>query len=290
MLRAAIILTTILLVPGLALAQKQITLLATVTSSTDAPGAPVDPARVNVTENGGSLKVLKVESVKRVPKLHLLVDTGVGLGPESVADLRKGLHGLVDALPEDLWVSVVTTSPQPRFIERGTVGRDKLHKAVDLIAPDSGSGRFAESLFEVTERIERDRDSSNVVVTLGTLAGDLQQREGDTKKILERVAGGRTQVHVVLFVARVNSTAGGSMQQSLGEAVAKNSGGRFEQINVANRLASLLPEIGAQVAKTTGTGAQQVRITAERPQSGDLGRLSLAVTGMTVSQVVLEPR
>ena len=287
MLRAAIILMTILLVPGLALAQKQITLLATVTSSADAPGAPVDSAKVNVTENGTSLKVLKVDPVKRVPKLHLLVDTGVGLPPEALGELRKGLHGLVDALPEDLWVSVVTTSPQPRFIERGVAGRDKLHKAIDLIAPDSGSGRFAESLFEATERIERDRDSSNVIISVGTMAGDLQSREGDSKKIMQRIGTGRIQVHVVLY-NRINTTAGGSVQQNLGEAVGKSSGGSFEQINVSNRLATLLPELGAQVSKTMGGGARQVRITAERSQSGDLGKLSLAVTGMTVSTVVLE--
>ena len=288
MLRAATILTAILLVPNLALAQKQITLLATVNDSSDAPGAPIDPARVNVTENGSPVKVLKVEPVKRVPKLHLLVDAGIGIPSEALGELRKGLHGLVDAIPEDLWVSIVTTAPQPRFVERGVAGRDKLHKAVDLIAPDSGAGRFGESLYEATERIERDRDSTNVIITLGTLAGDLTSREGDFKKIQERLGSGRTQVHVVLFTARVNTTAGGSVQQNLGEAVAKNSGGRFEQINVSNRLATLLPEIGAQVAKTMGGGARQVRITLERQQSGDLGKLSLGVTGLTVSQVVIE--
>jgi hypothetical protein len=290
MLRAAMLLTTIVLLTAPVLAQKQITLLATVTDSTDAPAASLDAARVNLTEDGNPMKVLKVEPVKRVSKLHLLVDTGVGLPPEALADLRKGLHGLVDALPDDLWVSLVTTSPQPRFIERGTAGRDKLHKAVDLIAPDNGSGRFAESLFEATDRIDRDRDSNNVIVSIATLAGDLQQREGDNKKILERLGNGRTRVHVVLYGGRVNTTAGGSVQHALGEAVAKNTSGRFELINVANRLATLLPELGGQVAKTMGGGARQFRITAERPKVGDMGRMSLQVTGMVVSQVVLETR
>ena len=126
----------------------------------------LDAARVNLTENGTAVKVLKVEPVNRVPKGHLLVDAGIGLPPEALGELRKGLHGLVDALPDDLWVSVVTTSPQPRFIERGTAGRDKLHKAVDLIASDSGSDRFLESLFEVIERIDKDRDSTNVIVSV----------------------------------------------------------------------------------------------------------------------------
>ena len=70
----------------------------------------------------------------------------------------------------------------------------------------------------------------------------------------------------------------------------KSSGGRFELINVANRLPTLLPEIGALMAKTMGGGVKQFRITAERQQSGDLGRLSLGVTGLLVSQVVVEAR
>ena len=290
MLRALTLLTTIVLVPGLAHAQKQITLLATLTDPADRPVAAVDATRVTVTENDTPLKVLKVEAVNRVPKLHLLVDAGVGLPPDALGQLRKGLHGLVDALPDTLWVSVVTTAPQPRFIERGTAGREKLHKAIDLIASDSSSGRFVESLYEVTDRIERDRDSNNVVISVGTFAGDLQMRDDDAKKIVERIGSGRIRVHVVLYSGRVNSTGGGSVQQMVSEVATKNSGGRFELINVSNRLATLLPEIGTEVAKTMGGSARQIRVTVERQQSGDLGRVSLGVTGAALSQLALEAR
>src|SRR5512134_3572022 len=167
-MRTAALIVAVTLVPGAALAQKQLTLVATVADPAGAPPAALDAGRVSVTENGSAMKVLKVEPVNRVPKLHLLVDAGVGLPSEALGELRKGLHGLIDALPDDLWVSVVTTSPQPRFVERGAAGRDKLHKAVDLIASDSGSGRFVESLFEAAERIEKDKDSSNVIVSVGT--------------------------------------------------------------------------------------------------------------------------
>jgi len=290
MLRALTLLTTIVLVPGLAHAQKQITLLATLTDPADGPVAAVDATRVTVTENDTPLKVLKVEAVNRVPKLHLLVDAGVGLPPDALGQLRKGLHGLVDALPDTLWVSVVTTAPQPRFIERGTAGREKLHKAIDLIASDSSSGRFVESLYEVTDRIDRDRDSNNVVISVGTFAGDLQMRDDDAKKIVERIGSGRIRVHVVLYSGRVNSTGGGSVQQMVSEVATKNSGGRFELINVSNRLATLLPEIGTEVAKTMGGSARQIRVTVERQQSGDLGRVSLGVTGAALSQLALEAR
>ena len=290
MLRALTLLTAIVLVPGLAHAQKQITLLATLTDPAGAPVAAVDATRVTVTENGTALKVLKVEEVNRVPKLHLLVDAGVGLPPEALGQLRKGLHGLVDALPDTLWVSVVTTAPQPRFIERGTAGREKLHNAIDLIASDSGSGRFVESLYEVTDRIDRDRDSDNVVVSVGTLAGDRQTREGDPEKIVERIGSGRIRVHVVLYSGRVNASGGGSAQQMVGEVATTNSGGVFEVINVSNRLATLLPEIGTEVAKTMGGSARQIRVTAERQQSGDFGRVGLGVTGAVVSQLALQAR
>ena len=46
--------------------------------------------------------------------------------------------------------------------------------------------------------------------------------------------------------------------------VAKLTSGRYESINAPSRIATLLPEIGAQVAKAAQGQSKQFRITAER--------------------------
>ena len=80
------------------------------------------------------------------------------------------------------------------------------------------------------------------------------------------------------------------IQLDVAEAVTGASGGLYEAFNVPNRMVTLLPEIGAQIAKTSGPGAKQFRITFDRPggASGDLGKMTLGVDGKLVSGVTIE--
>jgi hypothetical protein len=45
----------------------------------------------------------------------------------------------------------------------------------------------------------------------------------------------------------------------------ERTGGRYESITVSSRLATLLPEIGAQVAASHRRQSTQCRVTVERP-------------------------
>lgn len=281
----------VLLAASPALAQKQLTLLATVTNPEGKPVGTVEPGAVRVTENDAAGTIVKVEPVDRVRKLHVLVDNGIGIPNEALGDLRKGVRGLLEAVPPGVQISLYTTAPQPRAIERGTPDREKAFKAVDLITPDTGAGRYVEALYELSERIERDKDSSNVVVAVATTAGDLRVRDDDIKKVLQRSATGRMKVYTVLFVRSANaSLSGGDLQATVGENVAKTSGARFEKINASSRLATILPEYGADLAPSLGETARQIRIIVDRPagQSGNLGRVSLSVDGLIVTGVSLE--
>jgi hypothetical protein len=272
-------------------AQKQISLLATVTDPGGAPIDTIDPAAVRVTENGTNATVVKVEPLVRTPKVQILIDNGSGIPAEALGDLRKGVTGLLEALPPNIEVTLVTTAPQPRFLERATTDRAKLLKAVDRLAPDTGTGRFVESLFEATERIEKDKEGIYTIITLGTTAGDALFTENDVKRIMQRVGGGRIRVFVALVEGRVGTTlSGGQIQMDLGQGAAQSSGGRFEKISATSRLVTLLPEIGAEVAKTMGGASKQFRITIDRPggASGELGKLSLGVVGKQVNSVAVD--
>jgi len=290
---AASTLALCLSISGL-LAQRQLALLATVTDPSGADVSTIDAKDVRITENGVAASVLKVEPVDRVPKVQLLIDNGVGMPSESISDLRTGVRGLLEALPPGIEVTVVTTAPQPRFLERATTDRQKLLDAVNRLAPDTGAGRFVESLFEATQRIERDKqqDASYTIVTVGTSSGDTSVRERDIQQTMERLQKYRPVVHVAILTQVARSASAGVIQGEVGQAAAQQTGGRFENLAVPNRLATLLPEIGAQMGKTLGAGSRQFRFTFERPggASGDLGQLSMGVAGKMVSAVTLDRR
>ena len=268
-------------------AQRQLTLMATVTDPGGAEVATLEPGDIKFSENGTDGKAIKVEAIDSVPKVQILIDNGIGVGSESLTDLRNAVRGLIEALPPSLEVTLVTTAPQPRFLERATTDKAKLLGAVNRLSPDSGAGRFAESLYEATDRIEKDEKGRYTIVAFGTTSGDMQVRESDVQKTITRVQARGTTVHVVLLTSQRGAASGGALQEELGQLLANNSRGRFEKIAVANRVATLLPEIGAQVAKTLGGASRLFRITVERPNgaSGDLGKLSIGVVGKLVSNV-----
>ena len=272
-------------------AQQQISLLATVTEpGTNASVETVAPTDVRVSEDGTALKVLRVEPVNRVVKVQVLVDNGIGIGSDFILELRKGLRGLLEALPPGIETTVVTTAPQPRTLVRPTTDRAVLLKGVDALAPDNGAGRFTESLAEAAQRAQREKeDTFTILISAGTTSGDGNVQDRDVKSLFERLQSRPMLVHVLLFSGSAGRSAtGGAVQTEVGLAATKATGGRYEYINTMSRYVTLLPELGAEVAKQTAGQAKQFRIFAERAKSGDLGRLSLGVAGKLVSNVTME--
>lgn len=276
-------------------AQQQFQLYASIVDGTGAPAATVQPTDIRVMENGVEAKVLKIESVSFPVKLQLLVDNGIGLGGDNITHLRNGVRGLLQALPPGVEVTFVATAPQPRFLVRATTDRAAIMKGLDLLAPDNGAGRFVESLNDATERIEKDKGNYvAVIVSVATTAGDLNVMERDVERLSKRLQTHPTTVHVALLsLLGSRSSIGGTNQTNVGIGVTKMTGGRFENIAAPVRLATLLPEIGTQIAQAHERQTHQFKITAERPAgaSGELNRVSMAsFGGLAVTSVSFDGR
>ena len=275
-------------------AQRQLLLYATILDGNGAPPAALKPEDVKVQENGTDLKIVKVEPIEWTTKVQILLDNGTGIGASNLNTLRNGLQGLLEALPPGVEVTLVTTAPQPRFLVRATTDRKAQLAGIDRLAPDSGVGRFVESLGEALQRFERDKtDFFGVIVTLGSTSGDNRVLDRDINQIFERAQKKPTTVHVVMVsTSPGGSASGGVVQTEVGMQVAKITNGRYESIAAASRIGTLLPEIGAQVAKASQGGSKQFKITAERaggnskePAQISMGaRNGLAVTSVTISQ------
>src|SRR5688572_5348813 len=273
-------------VPG---AQAQFTLLVAVVDS--ASGSPVEtltPADVRVTEDGLAANVVKIEPVVRSIKVQLLIDNGAGMG-RNIVELRNGVRRLLEALPPDVDTTLVTTAPQPRFLVRATKNRDELLKGVDRLAPDSGTGRFTESLSEAIERANKEKDTFTVIICAATTSGDGQVMAAHMQRVINALGGRPIIVHVLMYSGERSAT-GGDAQIDLGQRVTKMTGGRYENINNMTRYVTLLPELGADVAKQATGNTRQFRITAQRPdgKKGDFGKLAMSSGPRAVTSVRLE--
>jgi len=220
--------------------------------------------------------------------VQVLIDNGVGVG-ENLSELRNGVRGLLQSLPPDVETTVVTTSPQGRFLVRPTKNHEEVLKGVDRLTPDSATGRFTESLTEAAERANKDKDAFTIIIAAGTTSGDRDIREEHTKRLLQQILGKPMIVHVLMYNG-VRSATGGDTQIEVGQQVTRLTGGRYELINNMNRYATLLPEFGAEVAKQVTGGTRQFRITAQRPngKSGNFGKLGLSAGARAVTSVRLE--
>jgi hypothetical protein len=273
-------------------AQKQFAVIASIVDADGAPVAALEPADVRITENGVEATVVNIEPMNWPTKVQLLMDNGIGLGASNINQLKNGVVGLLDALPPGVEVTIVSTAPQPRFLSRATADRAAMQKGLALLSPDSGTGRFVESLGDATQRIERDKGNYfPVIVMAGTTSGDRIVLDSDIERLMKRLEQRPTTVHVVLLSGQAQASVGNQIE--LGLAVTKYTGGQFESINSPTRLATLLPEIGELVAMSHAMQSRQFRITIERPAgaSGDLGTVSMgARAGLTAKDLSLDRR
>ena len=268
-------------------AQQQVQLYASVADVTGKPVATLEPADLKVLEGGVEAKVVKVEPISWPVKVQLLVDNGIGLGGQNIQSLKDGIKGLIEALPENLEVTIVTTAPQPRFLVRPTMDKAMMIEGLSRLAPDGGAGRFVESMNEATQRIEKDKsDHFPVIISSATSSGDANVLERDVMRIFERIQKRPTTVHVILLNSTTGSATGGANQTQVGLSVTQATRGRYESIAVPTRLATLLPEIGKQVAASHEKQSHQFKITVERPagKSGELGQLSAGARSGLVLQ------
>ena len=284
---------SLLMVAGLCVAglhaQQRFTLLATVLDpEKGTPAETLTPDDVHITEDGATAKVLTVDPVVRSVKVQVLIDNGIGIG-QNLAQLRSGVRGLLEQLPPDVETTVVTTSPQARFLVKATKNREELLKGVDRLTPDSSTGRFTESLTEGAERANKEKDTFTVFIAAGTTSGDRDIREEHTKRLFEQIAGKPMIIHVLMYSGE-KSASGGDTPIEVGQSVTKMTGGRYEYINSISRYATLLPELGAEVAKQVTGSAKQFRIAVQRPdgKSGKLGKVSISAGAKAVTSVRLE--
>ncbi len=257
-------------------AQQQFQIYASVADVSGKPLTTLEPADLKVMEDGQEAKVVKAEPVNWPVKVQLLIDNGIGLGAGNIQTLKDGVKALIESLPDNLEVTIVTTAPQPRFLVRATTDKAMMVEGLSRLAPDSGAGRFVESLNEATQRIEKDKsDHFPVIISSATSSGDANVLERDVKNIMTRIQKKPTTVHVILLNSSSSST-GGANQTQVGLAVTQMTRGRYESIAAPTRLATLLPEIGKQVAASVEKQSKQFRVTVERPagKSGDLGKVS----------------
>jgi hypothetical protein len=274
-------LTVVVLLMGApwAAAQKTKQIFLRVAGANGAPVTDLKATEVKVLEDDMPCKILKVEPAGPT-KLQVLVDNGE-LNTNPINNLRDGLRAFFEKLPEGVEASLYTTAPQGRAIVKNTADRKKLIDGIAIIAPDRSTGAFFESLLDAVDRVDHDKAPGiPAIVALGTNAGLERIGDRDIPDIQEKIIRDGIRVDVVIMMGGTNTSSTSGTQLEIGTALARLSGGHFENINSTTRLATLIPEIGQLIMLNAAAQQNQYRVTYE-PQGK---RNSSVKVGVSVSR------
>jgi hypothetical protein len=265
MLHVAALGTVTVVLADLAHAQERRQVFVSVMETTGVPVLDLKASDVKVFENSVPATVADVEPVDWPMRLTVLIDNGLK-SPDYLPSLRIGLRNFFNEIPDGVEVSMLTLAPQPRWVLRPTTDLDAEMKSVDLLAPDSGAAKFFEGLMEAAERIEKDRSHYFPVIVLVTsdVGGNDAPFDREWQLLKRRANDYALTVHEVLLSTGSmtgRSLSPGFMQTQVGVPLTELTGGRFEKINGASRLVTLLPEIGQQIAASHFRQTHQYRVT-----------------------------
>jgi hypothetical protein len=265
-----------------------------IVGAVDGSGSPVTDLKrdeVVMTEDGAEAMILKVEPYRVPVKLTLAVDNGPDSGP-ALSHYRSGLTGLVSALPFDVEVTLITTAPQPRMVVRPTTDRERLKRGITGFAPDSERPRFTDALVEYSKRLQREMrndkppDSLPIIVMISTTANEVSDYQPpEIEKALTFLARRKARLMVaitstttgnVAAVADINT----NRQAMIAIPAVKATRGRYEPLAVSTRLATLLPEMGREIADLHARHVNQFRVTVARANdaTGPFRNLQVALT------------
>jgi hypothetical protein len=265
-----------------------------VVSARDAEGHPVvdlKPTEVLMMENGVANQIVKVEPFHMPVKLTIAVDNGI-LSKDAMVPYRSGLEGLVKALPPEVEVALIATAPQARFVVPSTLDRNRVLKGINAFAPEDAAPRFADTLVEFSKRLQDEFNKTKriesipVIVMVSTTAPEnASYRATEINTALAFLTTRKARVYVTMTTNGHDT----GVQPMIGIPLSKGTGGRYEAIGSAGRLATLLPEYGADIATLHQQRYNQVLVTAQRKQGGPLQnpRIELTRSNLT-GQVSLD--
>jgi hypothetical protein len=223
-------------------------------------------------------------------KLTIAVDNGAA-STQALGSLRTGLTLLVEVLPPDVEVTLITMS-QPQTVVRPTTDRAQITQGIGRVAPDARAvAKFSETLVDYAERVDKDfKDKkpaySPMLVLVATSAPEREDIQPDTiQKALNTLLARGARVSLIMYTTTpTNNTTVTDMTQGrqsvIAQPLVKASGGKFETLVAFNRLELLLPAWGKEIAAIHTKQVNQFRAVIDRPggATGPLNNPTLRLT------------
>ena len=291
---AHVIVAIALIASGVIYAQVQPNQLQVFISAVDGNGAPLTdlkPEEIAMTENGAPGKVVSLDRHNLPIKLTIAVDNGQE-SQTALAAMRTGLTGMVEALPADVEVTLITMAPQPSMFVKPTTDRAQITRGISRFGVESSeASRFSDMLVEYAERLDKDFKDKKltyfpmlVVVSTSQQENSSVQRDTIEKGLKTLLTRGARISMAMVSTKPTDAESVANLktgrQALIATPIVKASGGKFETMVAFSGLATLLPQWGKEIAASHTKQTNQFRVLIERPggATGPLSNLGLRIT------------
>ena len=280
-----------------------------VVSALDKSGNPVTdlkPEEVLFSEKAGKGKIVKFEPFALPVKVTIGVDNGSDIDSKgnpvptsalAIGNYRNGLKGFVEAFPEGTEMTLITTSPQPRMVVKPTTDRAAILRGLTGFAPESERPRFTDTLVEYSQRLEKETKDSKfkmyvpIMLMVSTAANESSSYQpSEVQKAVNFLAQRRVKLYVTVNSTRSGDAAAtadlnNNRQAIISIPATKAMNGRFETLAIFNRLDTLLPEMGTELAAYAKRLTTQYMVTVQRAGTGPVEGVAIEIAreGLTGS-------
>lgn len=242
---------------------QQHTFYVHVTDKSGAPIAGLGASDFGVIESGQARKVVRAAYGGVPMRVLFLVDTSESIS-KIINPFRAALQALIDGIPADDEIALVSLGRQMRIRAQPTLDRKKVKDEAGRIFSDGGGTVLLDGLLESYDRLlakAEDRAGVIVVLTTDGPESSTATREEQYNKFVETIVGRGITVHAAI-VGNTGSTssqlpsASSGTQSVVAINLTDNTGGHLDSVAAATALPDKLAAIAGMVR------AQQDRMKA----------------------------
>jgi hypothetical protein len=265
-------------------AQQPIQIFLSAVDSDAKPVVDLKAEEIDIQVDGAACPITRFEAVDWPTKLTVMVDNSPVFN-DSLRQLREALRAFFSAVPPSMEVTLISTSPAPRFIYKAGTDRSKLVSSIDLLTPDTAAPRFIDALAEAAERAAKEKagkEKNNffpvfLIIGNNSVEGS-SPRDYQINKLFKQTLESAATVHVVMMSnsSRQLDIGAGTNQIEIGLKLTQMTGGRYEAIAAQTRLTTLLPEYAKQIVRSQERQSNQYRITCQPPANAKPQRITAA--------------
>jgi von Willebrand factor type A domain len=231
-------------------------------------GAPVEGLGASdfvVREDNVVREVLRVVPADEPMQVEILVDNSQA-ARDYIRDMRAALPGFVDALTESNEggrrneVGLVALAERPTILAEPTFDRTQLHKGIDRIFAQSGSGSYLlDSIIDVSKGFKKREAQRPVIVVITTEGPEFSSRHFDL--VLTPLREASAALHAIVIGPLSTDMSDDAHNRNIVlDQGPRDSGGRFDHLLTSMALGGKLSQLAAELT-------HQYKVTFARPES-----------------------